>query len=111
MNEFNVTIGKNIRKLRESNGYTREKLAELAEMNDKFLYEVETGKKGLSAQKMFKLSRSLGVSMDFLVSGESNADSYEVIISLLSFFNSNDVKCIEDIMRKLFEISKNNSTE
>lgn len=42
MNDFNITVGKRIRELRENNGYTREKLAE---MNDKFLYEVETGKK------------------------------------------------------------------
>lgn len=110
-NEFYITIGKNIRRLREDNGYTREKLAELVDMNDKFLYEVETGKKGLSAQKMFKLSNTLGVTMEFLISGEQEDNNYTLLLSLLSFFDKTEVKCIEDIIRKIYEISKVQAVE
>lgn len=111
MNDFNVVIGKNIRKLRENYGYTRETLAELADMNDKFLYEVETGKKGLSAQKMFKLSHSLGVTMDFLVSGEQIDNDLALLLSQLSYFNKTEIKCIEEIIRKIREISNSHPSE
>lgn len=106
MNEFNIHIGKRIRKLRENCGYTREKLAELAEMNDKFLYEVETGRKGLSAYKMFMLSRTLGVTMDFLVSEEQKDEDCKRIALLLNGLNKSEVKMIEDIIRRIIILSK-----
>ena len=44
--EFNIQIGKRIKKLRLQREYTREYLAECADISAKFLYEVEAGKKG-----------------------------------------------------------------
>ena len=41
MNDFYAKAGQRIRNLREVNRYTREKLAELAEISPKFLYEIE----------------------------------------------------------------------
>lgn len=99
MNEFNLAVGQRIRDLRECHGYTREKLAELANMNDKFLYEIETGRKGLSAKKLFSLACSLGVSMDFLASGEPSNEEYKVVINLLNSFSRSEVKCLEGIIR------------
>ena len=49
--EFNIQIGKRIKKLRLQREYTREYLAECADISAKFLYEVEVGKKGV--QYMF----------------------------------------------------------
>lgn len=106
MKEFNIATGKRIRELREQNGYTRERLGELAGINDKFLYEVEVGKKGLSAQKMFRLSRSLNVSMDYLVTGDQKGEEYMIATSLLSTFEESEIKIIEDIIRKIILLSK-----
>ena len=39
-------IGERIRELREVQNYTREVFAEKAGISSKFLYEIETGKKG-----------------------------------------------------------------
>ena len=58
MDELNKIVGTKIRTLREYHGYSREKFAELAGINDKFLYEVEVGKKGLSVRKMHSISRT-----------------------------------------------------
>lgn len=41
--EFNIEIGKRIKKLRLQKEYTREYLAECADISAKFLYEVESG--------------------------------------------------------------------
>ncbi len=46
--ETNPFIGTRIRYIRELNHYTREELAEYADISSKFLYEIESGQKGFS---------------------------------------------------------------
>ena len=43
---FDVQVGRRIRELREIENYTREAFSEKVEISAKFLYEIETGKKG-----------------------------------------------------------------
>lgn len=47
---FNKNLGKRILSERLLHNYTREYLAELADISPKFLYEIETGKKGCKFQ-------------------------------------------------------------
>lgn len=47
-----VGAGNRIRALRENRGYTREQLAEMADISSKFLYEIEVGNKGFSARTL-----------------------------------------------------------
>ena len=49
-----LTAGMRIKKLRLEKRYTREQLAYLADISDKFLYEIESGKKGFSAVTLMK---------------------------------------------------------
>ena len=63
--EFNIQIGKRIKKLRLQREYTREYLAECADISAKFLYEVEAGKKGCSVYVLHRLAISLGVTIIF----------------------------------------------
>lgn len=55
-------IGERIRELREIHNYTREAFAEKVDISAKFLYEIETGKKGFSADTLGKISIALSVS-------------------------------------------------
>jgi transcriptional regulator with XRE-family HTH domain len=63
--------GTRIYQLRVENGYTREELAELADISIKFLYEVENGKKGFSAQTLLKISIALSTDCDYILKGIS----------------------------------------
>jgi len=67
-------IGARIKKKRLEIGYTREKFAVMADISDKFLYDLEVGNKGMSAETLYKISRTLGVSTDWLLGSgqESN---------------------------------------
>ena len=58
MNDFNKKLGLKIKKLRERRKLTREKLGEMAEISDRFIYDVETGQKGISAETLYNLSRA-----------------------------------------------------
>ena len=63
-------IGKRIEILREDCKMTREELAEKAGVSTKFLYEIEKGKKGLSALTLLKLARVLNTSCDYILTGD-----------------------------------------
>lgn len=66
--------GLRIYQLRRTLGYTREELAEMADISVKFLYEVETGKKGFSAQTLLKLSMALSADCDYILKGIREKD-------------------------------------
>lgn len=67
-------IGNRIKELREAHGFTREELAEKAEISSKFLYEVEKGRKGLSADSLMKISKTLSCSCDYILTGNNATD-------------------------------------
>ena len=64
-----IHIGERIQRLREEHNYTREALAEKADISSKFLYEIEKGKKGFSINTLCKISKALAVSCDYIVLG------------------------------------------
>lgn len=65
----NVEIGRRIQEIRKERNMTREDLAEKAEISSKFVYEVESGKKGLSAESIAKITQVLSTSSDYLLTG------------------------------------------
>lgn len=65
-----IEIGKRIKYLRESNKYTRDIFADKIGISSKFLYEIETGKKGFSASTLKKIAQVLSVSSDYILSGQ-----------------------------------------
>ena len=67
-------IGNRIKELREVHNFTREELAEKAEISSKFLYEVEKGRKGLSADTLMKISKTLSCSCDYILTGNIAVD-------------------------------------
>lgn len=84
-------IGNRIKKLRECRNFTREELAEKAEISSKFLYEVEKGRKGLSADTLLKLARTLSCSCDYILAGKTfEREDDEQLIQLLRDFTDKD---------------------
>jgi len=67
MNEFNVEIGKRIRETRETLKITREKLSGMTGISDKFIYDIEVGKKSMKIKTLFKLAIALEISLDLMM--------------------------------------------
>ncbi len=63
-------IGERIWDERIRKNYSRELLAEKADISDRFLYDIENGKKGFTVFVLCKLCDALGVSTGWVVSGE-----------------------------------------
>lgn len=64
-----IGIGSRIKEKRTNMNLTREKLANMANISDKFLYDIEVGNKGMSAETLYKIARALCVSTDWLLKG------------------------------------------
>ena len=82
----NTEIGNRIKALREGNKISREELADKAGISTKFLYEVENGKKGISAETLLKISQALCYSCDYILTGE-NKNDFQEINDILNNFN------------------------
>ena len=101
----NKEIGERIAYLRVVNHYTREALAEMVGITPKFLYDIETGKKGFSASTLYRISKSLGVSCDYIISGAPNSNSKE--IEVLEMFEPSQQKRIGELLRVIYELLNN----
>ncbi len=69
-----MEAGKRIHAARISHGYTRKYLAEQASISPKFLYEIENGKKGFSAQVLYNLCNALEVDCDYIMMGRERTN-------------------------------------
>lgn len=66
-------IGKRIRRVRESNDFTREQFSELIEITPQFLAEIENGTKGMSFETLSRICRYYA-SADYILFGRQSSD-------------------------------------
>lgn len=101
----NIEVGERIRELREIQNYTREGLAERVDISTKFLYEIERGKKGFSADILCRLAKVLSVSCDYIMLGEDiGGRGREKILCALEKLEPKQTGKIKDILKILYEM-------
>lgn len=71
---LNEKIGIRIRNRREELNYTREKIAERANISVQFLFDIEKGKKSMTALTIINLAKALSISIDYLLLGTRETD-------------------------------------
>ena len=79
MEHLLIDMGLRIQELRKQMDLTQEALAERAGMTSQTISTAELGKKALRPGNIIKLSRALGVSTDYLLTGYRNARDYTII--------------------------------
>ena len=72
--KLNESIGGRLRAYRESLGMNRESFSEQVGLSPQFLAEAENGKKGLSAESIYKICSNSELSADYLVLGKVKRD-------------------------------------
>ena len=101
-------IGERIKRIRQMNKMTREELAEKAEVSVKFLYEVEMGRKGLSADSLLKIARILSCSCDYILTGETCDDNpKKQAENVLNGFDSKDIIYVTKMLELMQEMCNN----
>lgn len=101
MNDFDISVGKRIRGLREKLGYSREKLSELADISPKFLYEIECGRKGMSAFTLYNISKALGTGCDYILLGKNESKNSSYIEESLSSMTPEQAEHVEHIIKHI----------
>lgn len=96
--------GERIFLTRVMRGYTRELLAEKASISPKFLYEIETGKKGFSAIVLYNLCNALKVDCDYILTGKEKSNYDQKLIEALQLFNQSQTECISMILKQIYEL-------
>ena len=109
MNDFNKKLGLKIKKLRERRKLTREKLGEMAEISDRFIYDIETGQKGISAETLYKLSRALNVTSDYLLfEVEENKNELSYVTEILKNLSPSELESVEKIILEISKLASKN---
>lgn len=67
--------GQRIYDLRVAQDISRSDLAKKAHISTKFLYEIETCKKGFSAKTLLKLAKVLKTDCDYILTGKKKRNS------------------------------------
>ena len=87
--------GKRIQYLRKLNGYTREAFSEKVKISSKFLYEIELGRKGFSAEVLLNIARNLAVSCDYIMTGKG--EIWRDRNQMTAFWKNVDSQKAEDV--------------
>lgn len=96
--------GERILLTRVMRGYTRECLAEMASISPKFLYEIETGRKGFSASVLYSLCIALSVDSDYILTGAEKKEYDQRLVETLQLFNQNQTECLNAILKQIYDL-------
>lgn len=91
-------MGKQISERRKDMKLSQEELAELAEVSPQLLSTAERGTKALRPENLLKISTALGVSVDYLLTGEIIDKDLSIISNKLKNASSTQVRSIEKII-------------
>ena len=106
----NKDFGKHLKYLRESKGYSQEKLAEIVGLEYQTISRIETGFYFTSYENLQKISSALGVTIKDLFDFPQNELSKETLINLINdYIKSLDIKNLNNIYKliKLYSADKN----
>ena len=106
-NELNFEVGCRIRNLREYAHYTRELLAEKADISVQFLADIETGRKSMTVKTLKNISRSLHVSTDYIIFGKSSSEAIseqtDTLLLMLNRLPPEEKHFAEEILKLYIE--------
>lgn len=109
MNEthsFSKEMGRRIAIQRKRKGYTQEQLAEFADVSPQLISTAENGTRTISADKLYRISKALGVSSDYLLSGKFSEKDETYLINTLNQANSKQKMAIEQICEIIFNLGE-----
>ena len=72
-NQIDVSLGGRLREKRTSTGWSQEQLAEKLQIDPKDIYAYETGSKRISADRLLRLSKILGVKPVYFFGFDDNS--------------------------------------
>ena len=97
-------IGQNLRKKRESAGYTREKLGELCNLSPRFIANIELGDSTFSLDSLLTMCRVLSCSSDDLLFGEDDGEVWSDTAAKLARLDPKYHAPVDKVVQGLIEL-------
>lgn len=91
-------IGKRLRRQREKFRLTREKFSEKVDISPQFLAEIENGKKGMSAETLYKICSVFPISADYLLFGKEASNVNAPVLDILSSLTEPQKNILEELL-------------
>ena len=91
-------IGLRIRTQREALGYSRERLAELVDISNSFLADIERGNRGFSVSYLGRLAKTLGLSADYILFGSEQSSDLSAITDMLSGLDEQYFQPLQELL-------------
>ena len=98
MDEILVQIGKRIFERRKQLRITQDDLAERADVTPQTISSAERGQKSLRSENLLRVSKALGVSSDYLLTGSITGDDLRYLQEKLSGLTPAQYRHLEDVI-------------
>lgn len=105
--DTNYDVGERVRTIRENEGYTREKFAEILDVSLSTLANVELGRTQIPNIMLINLYNIFGISSDDILHGTKKSDTMQKrIIRIISNLNTNKLKYIYKVIINYISLHK-----
>lgn len=102
-----IEIGQRLRQRRQELGLTRDKMSELADIGSGYYGQLEVGTSQMSIDTLIKLSRSMHLSMEYILFGEGyEPGDSSAVMDLLQRCTPRELSLAEEVL-KLFLMKEN----
>lgn len=95
---FLKEVGKRIIERRKKLGLTQEALAEKGEVTTQFVSYAESGKRAMRPENLLKISSALGVSTDYLLTGDIVDKDLLILSDKMRNLTPSQLRIIENII-------------
>ncbi len=99
-------IGQRVRQCRLKAGYTQAQCAEIMDISVNFLSEIETGKKGMSQDTIYRFCKQFQISADYLLFDSSNPNLPYSIVELVNSLSTEHLSVLMDYIIALQNLQK-----
>ncbi len=99
-NTFYIEMGNRIAACRRKLNISQEYLAEKTELSVQAVSTAERGTKALHPENLLKISRTLGVSADYLLSGETTEDDlrFSAVAGKLKLLSEEQIQAVLNLI-------------
>ena len=101
-------MGQRIMERRKKLGLTQEALAELSELTTQFVSYAESGKRGMRPENLMKVAAALGVSTDYLLTGDIIDKDKLLLSEKLEKLTPQQVRIVENVIDECIALYANN---
>ena len=102
-----VDVGLRITERRKRLGLTQEALAEKADVTPQFVSYAESGKRAMRPENLLKLANALGVSADYLLTGQIIDKDMLLLSEKLRSLTPAQFRIVERVIDDCIELAKN----